>query len=230
MRAPLSIVIPTLNSEAGLPDTLASLMEGVAQGIIREVIVSDGGSFDRTLEIARDVGAEIVSGPASRGGQLRRGANAANGEWFLFLHSDTKLAAGWVKAVSSFAARPDQAGYGKLKFAQGGIKAGLIARGANLRSSLMGLPYGDQSLLISKALYEEIGGYRDQPLMEDVAIARALRGRLKPAGCDVETSAERYERDGYTRRVLRNWITLTRYLLGASPETLAKGYSATSSS
>ena len=84
MRAPLSIVIPTLNAQTMLPETLASLMEGVEAGLVRELIISDGGSVDDTQTIATEVGAQWITGPASRGAQLARGGHAAKGEWLLF--------------------------------------------------------------------------------------------------------------------------------------------------
>lgn len=228
MRAPLSIVIPTLNSEADLPATLASLMEGVSAGLIREVVMSDGGSVDNTLLIARETGARIVSGEPSRGGQLRRGIEESEGGWVLLLHADTQLLSGWSDAVSVFIEAKVDAGYGTLTFSSEGFRSRIVAKGANLRSKLFGLPYGDQSLLISRALYDQTSGIPDQPLMEDVAFARELRGRLKPAGFTVATSAARYERDGYTKRILRNWGLLTRYFLGASPDKLGRGYDSSS--
>ena len=99
MRAPISVIVPTLNAGVGLHHTLSCLMEAVDAGLIREVIVSDAGSTDQTLEIAKDWGADVVSGPPSRGGQLRRGCIAAKGEWLLILHADTVLSGGWSAAV-----------------------------------------------------------------------------------------------------------------------------------
>ena len=88
MRAPISVIVPTLNAGFGLHHTLSCLMEALDAGLIREVIVSDAGSTDQTLEIAKDWGAEVVSGAPSRGGQLQRGCDASKGEWVLVLHAD----------------------------------------------------------------------------------------------------------------------------------------------
>lgn len=206
MRAPLSIVIPTLNAESSLPATLLALMEGLSSGVIREVVVSDGGSSDATRKIAEDAGARFVTGPASRGGQLRRGAEAAEGKWLLFLHADTVLSPGWSRIAEAHF-ETGQAGYGQLRFAGGGGAGQIVSRWANLRSRLFGLPYGDQSLLIPASLYQKVGGFQDIPLMEDVAIARALRGRLRALNYTALTSAERYQRDGWVKRGRRNlWL------------------------
>ncbi|GAA6208413.1 TIGR04283 family arsenosugar biosynthesis glycosyltransferase [Cognatishimia sp. WU-CL00825] len=223
MRAPLSIVIPTLDAEEDLAATLMALMEGLSAGLIREVIVSDGGSQDRTLKIADEAGAVVVSGAASRGGQLRRGAEAAKADWVMFLHADTNLAPGWSAAVEAHLPS-DKAGYCRLQFADGGWQGRWVARWANLRSALFGLPYGDQALVLSKELYQSTGGYRDMPLMEDVAMARALKGRLVALPIVATTSAARYQHGGWLRRGSRNLWTLARYFMGVSPERLAQSY------
>lgn len=224
MRAQLSIVIPTLNAEAALPATLDALLPGVGAGVIREVIVSDGGSRDRSRALAADAGAEFVVGAAGRGGQLARGAEAARGDWMLFLHADTHLPEAWVGAVCAHMARSGDAAAFRLGFRAEGFKARMVAGWANWRTRLFGLPYGDQGLLISRALYDAMGGFGDMPLMEDVAMARALKGRLVMLPETVSTDAVRYIQGGWLRRGTRNLWTLTRYLLGADPLVLARGY------
>ncbi len=223
MPAHLSIVIPVLNAADALPATLDSLLPGVAQGVIREVIVSDGGSADATVQLARDAGCEVVTGPAGRGGQLGRGAAAARGAWLLFLHADTHLPPAWVGAVCTHR-DPERAGYFRLSFRSDAVMARVVAAGANLRCRLFGLPYGDQGLLISRALYDAVGGYSDIALMEDVALARALKGRLVALPETVSTDASRYQRGGWGRRSARNLWTLARYLGGADPTKLARSY------
>ncbi|MFY0595676.1 MAG: TIGR04283 family arsenosugar biosynthesis glycosyltransferase [Cognatishimia sp.] len=223
MRAPVSVVIPTLNAEGDLPDTLLALMEGLASGVIREVIISDGGSSDATQRICEDAGAVWVHGAPSRGGQLKRGAEAAQGEWLLFLHADTILSDGWTKAVESHL-ETGQAGYGLLRFSDGGLAGRIVAGWANLRSRVFGLPYGDQSLLLPRALYLQVGGFQDIPLMEDVAMAHALKGRMQPLAYVAATSAVRYQKQGWLRRGRKNLWLIMRYFAGASPETLAKEY------
>lgn len=223
MRAQISVIVPTLNAEVSLGACFGALMEGLEAGLIREVIVSDGGSSDATGAAAQAWGAEVVHGAASRGGQLARGVAAAQGDWLLVLHSDTVLAQGWSGAVAAHLVKTDMAGWFPLAFDQRGMAARIVAGWANLRSHA-GLPYGDQGLLIHRALYEDIGGYRDQPLMEDVAISRALRGRLVKLEGLAITSASKYRAQGWMRRGARNLWTLIRYAAGASPEALAQAY------
>ena len=220
MPAPITVVIPTLNAAHFLPGCVAALIEGVQAGLIRELVVSDGGSTDGTLAIADEVGARIASGAPSRGGQLRRGCLEAAGDWLLIVHADTQLAPGWSDHAQTHIEH-ETAGYGWLRFDKGG---GLVARWANLRSRVFGLPYGDQALLLPKTLYDAVGGYPDQPLMEDVALARALRGRLRPAGFVAVTSGAKYRKSGWARRGARNLSLLLRYLMGADPERLARAY------
>ncbi|WP_120501800.1 TIGR04283 family arsenosugar biosynthesis glycosyltransferase [Roseovarius sp. EL26] len=222
MRAPLSVIIPTLNAADALETSLPMLAEGLQAGIIRELIISDGGSGDATLRIADEAGALVVNGTASRGGQLRRGALAASGKWLLFLHADTILPGGWADLVQQ-QFQHDHPAYFRLRFDRKGIRPSIVSAWANFRAKVLGLPYGDQALLISRADYETAGGYADIPLMEDVALVRSLQTlRAMPAA--VTTSAARYERDGWLRRGVRNMSLLMRYLFGADPDDLARKY------
>ena len=222
MRAPISVVIPTLNSQPQLGMCLESLMQGVEAGLIRELIVSDGGSNDATVELAKAWGAEIIEGAASRGGQLRRGSALAEGRWMLILHADTTLDADWVGAVVEHM-ETGRAGWFQLAFERGGCAGKIVSAWANLRSRF-GLPYGDQGLFLPARLYEAVGGYADQPLMEDVAIARALRGQLSMINAVARTSAVRYKRQGWLRRGFCNIWTLARYFGGVSPHELSQTY------
>lgn len=222
MRAPISVIVPTLNAEAHLGACLTALMPGLEAGLIRELIVSDGGSEDATVEIAKAWGAEVVQGPASRGGQLARGCDIAKGSWLLVLHADTVLSPDWVGAAIAHLGS-ERAGWFRLAFAKGGAAGRFVAGWANLRSHL-GLPYGDQGLLLPLALYRAVGGYPDQPLMEDVALARALKGRLSKIDAVAVTSPARYRHQGWIRRGARNLWTLLRYFTGASPQRLAQSY------
>ncbi|WP_424980496.1 TIGR04283 family arsenosugar biosynthesis glycosyltransferase [Leisingera sp. S232] len=224
MPAPVSIVIPVLNAAEELPATLEHLMEGLAAGLIRELVVTDGGSTDATRAIAEASGAEWITAAPSRGGQLRRGCAAARGDWLLVLHADTHLEPGWAKAVSDHLLQ----GQGRpacfrLRFRARGVMPAWVAGWANLRTRLFALPYGDQALLIHRDAYEAAGGYPDQPLMEDVALVRRLQG-ITVLSCAALTSAARYQRAGWLRRGGRNLWTLMRYFLGVAPENLVKAY------
>jgi rSAM/selenodomain-associated transferase 2 len=224
MRAPISVIIPTLNSASGLVAMVGTLFEGLEAGLIRELIISDGGSSDATLELAEDLGAETTSGAAGRGGQMKRGADLAQGAWLLFLHSDTWLDEGWSAAVIAHLGRPEKAACFRLRFRAKGRPARIVAGWANLRTRVFGLPYGDQGLLISRALYDQIGGFQDIALMEDVAISRALKGRITMLDGVALTDASKFQNGGWVRRGTRNFWTLARYFAGVSPENLAKRY------
>lgn len=225
MPAEISVIVPTLNADRTLPACLEALIEGLGAGLIRELIVTDGGSVDATLTIAGTSGATIVKGPASRGGQLRRGVEAAKGNWILVLHADTVLGAGWTQAVQAhLESSDDKAAWFQLAFRARGIDARWVAGWANLRSSLFGLPYGDQGLLVSRRMYQQVGGYPDQPLMEDVALVRALKGQLTGLPATATTGAERFQRKGWLRCGAQNMWTLARYFAGVDPKKLAESY------
>ncbi len=214
----LSIVVPALNAERFLPACLAAL--GAWEGAERLLV--DGGSTDATQAVARDHGFRVIEAPRGRGPQLRAGAAAATGDWLLFVHADTVLSPGWVAAVTGFTG---QAGYFRLAFAGDDKRAARVARLANFRARMFGLPYGDQGLLIARDLYDRLGGYRDLPLMEDVDLVRRIGAKnLRELDAVAATSPARYERDGWIRRPLRNLSILALWFLGVSPETLARLY------
>jgi len=227
MPAPLSIIIPALNAAGDLPLALESLLVGLEAGLIREVIVVDGGSADTTRAISGSAGATVIESDPGRAKQLRAGAAAARGEWFLFLHADTALSRDWAeRAAAHMGTRPGMAAAFTLKYRSDARAARWLERRASRRARWMGLPYGDQGLLISRALYEKAGGYSDVPLMEDVMIVRTLgKSRLVILDAEARTSAAKYERDGWRKRAWHNAWLLTRFLMGASPERLAKAYS-----
>ncbi len=224
MTAALSIIVPTLNAASTLPACLEPLMEGVLTGLVRDLVVTDEDSGDETLTIADAAGATMVKGTASRGGQLRRGVEAAQGEWFLILHADTVLEPGWSAVAAEHIQNRAGAGYFSLAFDQRGVMPGWTAGWANFRSRVFALPYGDQGLLVSRSDYERAGGYPDQPLMEDVHLVRALPCPLVALNAVAVTSAGGYRQSGWLRRGTRNLWTLARYFAGTDPARLADGY------
>lgn len=230
MPAPLSIIIPTLNAAADLPLCLESLLPGLEAGLIREVIVADAGSSDATRAIAGSSGAAVIDCTPGRARQLRAGAQAARSDWLLFLHGDTALSRDWPERVAAhIATRPGMAAAFTLRYRSDHAAARWLEGRANRRARWFALPYGDQGLLISRSLYDELGGYADIPLMEDVRIVRAIgKSRLVILAAEARTSAAKYERDGWRRRAWKNAWLLVRYLLGASPEALAKAYHSSS--
>jgi rSAM/selenodomain-associated transferase 2 len=218
----LSIVIPTLNAANVLGPTLEAL--AAAGQLPHEVIVADGGSIDDTPLIAINGGAILLEAQRGRGRQLAAGAAAAAGDWLLFLHADTQPQAGWVKPVQAFMADPEnrfRAGYFRFALDDRARAARMIERVVGLRSRLLGLPYGDQGLLIGRIFYEKLGGYKRLPLMEDVDIVRRIgRNRLRPIAATAVTSADKYRRDGYLLRPIRNLFMLGLYTAGVSPRYL----------
>lgn len=229
MSEKISVVIPTLNSATALPETLVCLMEGLHTGLIQELIISDAGSLDETRQIAEAVGAVFIQGPASRGGQLRRGCAVAKAQWLMVLHADTHLQGGWTRVVREHLQLRQGAAYFRLRFRAAGLLPRLFAKAANLRAGTLGLAYGDQGLLIRQKDYQRLGGFPDQVLMEDVEIMRRIRQAsigLSELSSDALTSAERFQKVGWWRQGGRNVRLLCSYFLGVNPATLAKRYSA----
>lgn len=220
----LSVIIPTLNAA----DSLAASLESLPPGFAHEVIVSDGGSSDGTVAVARGLGARVVEGNAGRGGQLARGAAAARGNWLFFVHGDSLVTAEAVDQLARHMARGDatyRAAVPTFRLDAEGAAARWLEFMVRWRCRLFALPYGDQGLLISRKLYERVGGFQEMPLMEDVDMVRRLgRRRLCFLEGAVVTSARRYARDGYLRRMLRNSGCLVLYFLGLPPARIARIY------
>lgn len=225
MSAPVSVIIPVLNAADGIGPCLGALSEALFDGLIREVILVDGGSDDNIAKVAEGTGARLIETEQGRGLQLASGARAAHGDWFLFLHADSVLGPGWSASVRMhIQSHANRAGYFKLAFDDDGHLAGLTAGWANLRAAVFSMPYGDQGLLISRHLYMASGGYPEIPVMEDVALARRLRGKFRCLQTTLETSADRYRRHGWIKQGGGNLWRLMRYLAGADPADLARGY------
>ncbi len=216
----LSIVIPALNAARILPACLERL-EGAS-----EIIVVDGGSADETRAVVEAYGARLLDAPKGRGVQLRAGGEAARGDWLLFLHADTRLEQGWCEAVRRHVA-PAHASAACFRFRLDARawQARLIEAGVAARVRLFGLAYGDQGLLLSRALYEELGGYRPLPLMEDVDLVHRIgRRRLRLLDAEAITSADRWQRDGWFSRSARNLLCLGLYGAGVSAERISRVY------
>jgi rSAM/selenodomain-associated transferase 2 len=213
-----------LNAGKTLANTLATLQSEPSITIA----VCDGGSSDDTVAIARQAGATVVTAPAGRGCQLAAGASVGDASWILFLHADTVLGPGWANAIRAFTSRRTnigKAGYFRLRFDSADPRARRVERLAAWRSRRLGLPYGDQGLLIARSLYEYLDGFKPLPLMEDVELIRRVgRKNLVQLDAEAVTSAARYERDGWVMRPLRNLSCLTLYFAGVPPATIATLY------
>ncbi|MBY0563429.1 MAG: TIGR04283 family arsenosugar biosynthesis glycosyltransferase [Hyphomonadaceae bacterium] len=224
----ISVVIPTLNAAAYLPRALSPLVRPTVAGLVKQVIVADGGSSDETLAIADAAGCDIVTGARGRGAQLHAGAAAARAPWLLFQHADTELSDACVEEATRFMRAPNarqRAAAFKLSFDDDSPQARMVVFLARLRARWFKVPYGDQGLLISRFLYDAVGGYADLPLMEDVDLVRRIGARrMVMLEAEAVTSADRYRCDGFTRRACRNLALTARYLMGADPAILAKAY------
>jgi rSAM/selenodomain-associated transferase 2 len=227
----ISVIIPTFNAASTLPETLSALIPAAVDGLVREVIVSDGGSTDSTERIADSAGVEFLKSPAGRGQQLAAGSARARFPWLLFLHADTVLKEGWIRESALFmravdeGKRPASAAAYRFKLDDTGSKPRTLEALVRARCALLRLPYGDQGLLIPRALYNDVGGYRALSIMEDVDLVRRLgRSRITMLDTPAVTSAERYQRDGYLARTLRNQSCLMAYFAGIPVERIARRY------
>ena len=221
------MVVPTLNAAAGLTPALSSVIREEIPGYGLEIVVCDGGSRDSTVALAEACGARVVKASPGRGSQLQAGAASARGEWLLFLHADTCLADGWGQVVRELIAAPgngSRAGCFRFALDDDAPAARFLERIVALRTRL-GLPYGDQGLVISRDFYHRLGGHPDWPLMEDVALVRRIgRKRLICLEISAVTSAVRYRRSGYLARSLRNSLCLALYFLGLPPRLITRLY------
>jgi len=221
----ISVVIPTLNEAGTLPDLLDELAPLSENG---EIIVSDGGSSDGTREIARTRGALVISGPPGRGAQLRAGAVAARNFWLFFLHADTRVTITAAEALIRFVegADPDEFAHFRLRFDREEARYRVIEFGQRLRERLFKMPYGDQGLILSRALYDQVGGFPDWPIMEDVGIVDRLerQGRRTVLDARLITSSRRYRREGAVRASFRNLGLILAFRMGADPVGLAYRY------
>jgi len=171
---------------------------------------------------------KTIAADKGRGRQLKDGAEAASGDWLLFLHADTVLPKDWGIEVCAFVAKEgvrQHAGYFTFALDDDDRAAKRLEKIVSWRCRLLGLPYGDQGLLISRDLYNEIGGFSEIPLMEDVDIVRRIgKHRLRQLSSCAVTSATRYQKQGYFKRMMRNLSCLTLYFLGLSPNKIVKLY------
>ena len=217
----LSIIVPTLNEEASLRRVLQRALE-----IGDEVIVSDGGSSDQTLAIARSLGVTTVSGTPGRGVQLNRGAAGCETEILLFLHADTELPSNAGDEIRTAVANGAIGGGFHVVFDN---RRPLLRLGNRLvawRTSIFSTPLGDQAQFVLRHVFTQLGGYREWPILEDLDFARRLkrRGPLKILAGPATTAARRFVGQGILRTVLINWTIWFLYWVGISPHRLARLY------
>jgi rSAM/selenodomain-associated transferase 2 len=221
VRGRISIIVPTRNEEQRIAQTLGRLREPE----VLEVIVVDGGSEDRTREIARSLVDRLVDASPGRASQMNAGARLARGDILLFLHADAIAPPGFGAVIVS-ACSASIGGRFDVELDARGTIFRVIEWAINLRSRWSGLFTGDQGLFVRRDVFEALGGYPDQPLLEDLALSRAMkrRGRTVALRARLRTSARRWQRYGPLRTVALMWRIRTLYFLGTSPRRLARLY------
>jgi rSAM/selenodomain-associated transferase 2 len=221
----LSIIVPVLDEAPTLVAALTALAPLRANRA--EVIVVDGGSDDGTAALAQPRADRVITAPRGRASQMNAGAALARGDVFVFLHADTRLPAQADKLILDGLARSGRA-WGRFDVTIAGAHPLLpvIAASMNARSRLTGIATGDQAMFVTREAFAAVGGFPPIALMEDIALARALK-RVTPPLClpaRATTSGRRWERRGLMRTVLLMWRLRLMYFFGARPEALARRY------
>ena len=221
----LSVIVPTLNESACIADTLLHLQQLRQRG--HEVIVVDGGSDDDTVAAAEPFADRVCHAGPGRALQMNFGASRSTGNILFFLHADTCVPPEVDKLITT--AVGSRSGWGYFNVALSGAHPLLrvIEHGMNLRSRLTGIATGDQGMFVSRDHFSTVGGFPDQPLMEDITLSEAL-GNLSPpvciAGRRLVTSSRRWERYGIVRTMVKMWYLRAAYYFGISAEQLARQY------
>lgn len=219
----LSVIIPALNEEA----YIGASIESAKKLNPLEIIVVDGGSTDRTKEIAERAGAIVIDSPRGRGTQMNRGASVAKGDILLFLHADSIIVED--VDIRDYVGNDYIGGFFKLKFNDSSISIRLVEIFANIRARLFSLPYGDQAIFVKKEVFNEMGGFREYPFLEDLEFVRRLKkyGPLRCLPKKVVVSARRLKK-GYPLSPifvsLRNVLLALLFILGMSPSKLLRFY------
>jgi rSAM/selenodomain-associated transferase 2 len=219
----ISIIIITLNEETLIKNLLVPLskMEDI------EVIVSDGGSIDRTARVAKMYTDEVIVGERGRGVQLNAGAAMTTGDILWFLHADSILPDNFKHHILKALEEPGVVGGAfTLEIDSKVASLKIISRVAGLRSKISRIPYGDQGLFVRREVFDKLGGFMDIPLMEDIEFGLRLKkeGKITLLKKRIRTCARAWERDGILRTTLRNWVYVTLFFMGYSPHKLYKRY------
>jgi rSAM/selenodomain-associated transferase 2 len=235
MTMPISVIIPTLNEERTI---MATLAHTAALGF-DELIVVDGGSLDQTPVLVESYRrrsqslaqspVRLVTTPCGRARQMNEGAKASRGEILLFLHADTQLP-GDAKTIidTTLADQRMVGGRFDVRFDRPSIWGTVVSRMMNWRSRLSGIATGDQALFVRRSIFEQMGGFADMPLMEDIDFSRRLKqkGATAALTATVTTSFRRWEQHGPLRTILLMWALRFLYWIGISPSHLVEWYKA----
>jgi rSAM/selenodomain-associated transferase 2 len=225
----ISIIIPALNEQAVIVETLQALQ--ALRDVGHEVIVVDGGSSDNTYSLAaslvdRTKGA-VLRAKRGRARQMNVGAQFAHHDILLFLHADTRLPAqADVLIINGLEKTGRKWGRFDVRLSGRAWLLRVVARFMNWRSCLTGIATGDQAIFMQRSLYKQVAGFPDIPLMEDIALSRRLKRFSRPLCIQtpVITSSRRWEQRGIVRTILLMWGLRLAYALGVSPRTLKKFY------
>lgn len=220
----ISIVVPVLDEAAGIGASLAALKAFRASGA--EVIVVDGGSRDATRSIAVALADRVIDAPRGRAAQMNAGAAVARGDVLLFLHADTTLPASALAAIDHALDARHAWGRFDVSISGSGALLAIVAAMMNARSRLTGIATGDQAIFARREAFERAGRFAAIPLMEDVALSKALKA-VSPPAClreRVVTSGRRWQKHGTLRTIVLMWWLRFAYSLGADPGSLARRY------
>jgi len=221
----ISIIIPTINEAKNLPLLLSDLSIIQKEG---EIIIVDGGSEDKTIDIAKIHGARVFkSKERNRGLQLNTGAKNAKGNWLIFLHADTRLSNNWFIELSSILKEEKKyIYYFKFKINHKKIIYRVLEILVNFRSKHLKQPYGDQGLIIHRTTYFQSNGFRKIPLMEDVDFLRRLNNKknLRQLNLPIFISSRKWEQTNIFLQALKNWNFRRRWLKGESTKSLYFDY------
>ena len=220
----LSIILPVLNEAPGIVAALQALAPLRSRGA--EVIVVDGGSADRSAELAAPFADQVLDAPRGRASQMNAGAAAARGGVRLFLHADSRLPEDADRLVAQAMACGHHWGRFDVEIEGKSAWLPVVAALMNRRSRLTGIATGDQAVFVAREVFAAVGGFPDIPLMEDIELSRRLLRTGRPAclAARVTTSGRRWEAHGVWRTILRMWWLRLRYFLGADPQRLAVEY------